>query len=119
LEFGIDLEEFRGKMGPSASDSDWGRPHEVSCQRRSDGAIILCSVPSGLRSDMMMGCRMEVWLFPDGRYWARINGNWIPPIAQWKRDGRPSRFRPEQDGCELHPSCFSCTEPDCIRKEGS
>lgn len=118
LEFGIDLEEFRGKMGPSASDSDWGLPHEVSCQRRSDGAIIIGSLPTGLRSDLMMGQRMEVWLFPDGRYWARINGNWLPHLPQWKREGRPPGFVPGKDGCEWHASCFECPEPDCILPEG-
>ncbi len=115
MDFGLDQDEFRTRMRACSSESEWAKPHEVSCQRLSEGTIVVASVPSGKSGDLMMGCRMETWLFADGRYWSHISGLWLPPDPGLKREGRPSRFDPETDGCDLSRSCFTCREVDCVR----
>lgn len=111
--YGIEVEKARANRQGHELAGDWRKPHEVSLNKSSAGAIVVASVPSGNGNDLMMGSRLEVWLFPDGTYDANISGLWLMSHV---REGRIGGYR-KKTGCYLHPCCEECPEPDCVAKD--
>lgn len=92
---------------------DWRPLRQVSLRVQPDGAIEICSYPTGRGLDLMMGSRLEVELFPDGTYSAEISPQWAM-MKEGRTEGRPGTAG---DGCYLYPHCEECPEPDCIAKD--
>ena len=111
--YGITEEEVSRKRKGHQWDRDWQKPHDISFNRSTNGAIVIASIPSGRGNDLMMGCRCEIWLFPDGTYSADISGQWI-----FKLRGRVRTAPVEMPVDELAqlrqcPKCGSTMLEDC------
>lgn len=111
---GLPEEEFYSRIHGNTWHGDW-QSREVAFNRNEDGAIVICSVPSyyGGRpsiKDSMLGAACEIWLFPDGKYYARLFNTWIHNKRKGKVQKRKLKIR---DGCYLHPTCETCPFPDC------
>ena len=111
--YGISEDEARDKRQGVWGDGNWRQPRLVSLEKTPTGAIVIASVPTGKRLDLMMGSRLEVWLFPDGTYSADISGQWL---MSPNREGRIGKYAWET-GCYLHPRCEECPESDCEAKD--
>ncbi len=109
--YGIPKEEARERR-QGIWGNNWRKPHLVSLDKTPVGAIVIASVPSGRGSDLMMGSRLEVWLFPDGTYEADISGLWLMSHKMEGRIGKAALA----NGCYLHSSCSTCPYPDCVAK---
>ena len=105
--FGVPF-KARGKAPP-----EWVRSMVMGVGHCADGTICIASVPSDKKNDVMLGVKVEVWLYPDGTYSADMYRSCVDPGAS--RKGVPNiKARDLEDGCEFHPSCFKCPESDCI-----
>lgn len=112
LHFGISEAEAAIKRQGYDWIGDW-KVHDVAFNKRQDGTIVIASVPTGKGIDLLFGMKCEISLFPDGTYEVEITRSWLPASVEERRptEGRLPKFR---DGCNFHPSCFTCPEPDCI-----
>lgn len=111
--YGISEDEARAKRQGHEWLGHWRKPHFISLNNSATGAIVIASVPSGKGNDLMMGSRLEIWLFPDGTCQANISPQWL---MNPHREGRIGKAAYET-GCYLHPSCEECPEPDCVAKD--
>jgi hypothetical protein len=103
MKIGIEKEE-----GTFGFARDW-RLREIGFNRTDAGVLVIASVPTGKRRDVLMGTRCEIHLFPDGTYWGNVDANFVG--FEHRRPG--PRMPRSRDGCKLHPTCQGCPEKDC------
>ena len=54
---------------------DW-KERPLAINTFPDGTICIASIPSGKGTDLMLGTKCEIYLYPDGTYSAEILKSW-------------------------------------------